>query len=110
MAAIDTNAVAQQITELAETNVQDYAQAATQDGVNLLTNGQGLMQSYSDQLARGDIDRNQLENDLSLDLLDLASMDALEEQGLAQIRVDAFAQEVVTLLVRAAIAAAVAAI
>ena len=110
MAAIDTGAVTQQITDLAKTSVQEYAQTAAQDGVNLLANSQGLLQSYSDQLARGEIDQDELENDLSQDLLALATMDGLVEQGLAQIRVDAFAQQVVTLLIRAAVVAAVAAI
>ena len=110
MGAIDTNAVAQQIADLAKTSVQDYAQTATQDGVNLLANSQALMQSYSDQLARGDIDQDQLEDDLAEDLLALANMDGLIQQGIEQIRIDAFAQQVVSLLVRAAIVAAVAAI
>ncbi len=107
---IDTQAVKDGIAQLATDNLKDYSVAATQDGIGLLESGQAEMQLYSSQLAAGEIDEDQLTGDLSEDLLALANMEKLKNSGLEQIRVGEFTQQVVGLLVSAAIKAALSAV
>ena len=110
MADIDTAAIKHDIMALAQSSVADNTGAAIQDGTDLFTQNQALVQTYSDQLDRGEISQSDLENDLRVDLLALASMDKLVSTGLQQARVTTFTEGVIGILVRAAIAAAIAAI
>ena len=106
MPNIDPETVEQGITDLATTSVRDLAQIAIRDGNSLFANTQQQLQKYSDQLANGEIDKDQLEEDLREDLLALANMDALKQAGLGQVRLAAFTNGVVDILIRAAIGAA----
>jgi hypothetical protein len=106
MPNIDTEAVEQEISDLAATSVADLAQISIRDGNSLFANAQQQLQKYSDQLAKGEIDKDQLEEDLREDLLALANMDALKQAGLGQVRLAAFTNGVVNILIRAAIGAA----
>ena len=106
MPHIDTEAVEQGIADLAVTSVQDLAQSGIRDGNSLFANAQQQLQKYSDQLAKGEIDKDQLEEDLREDLLALANMDSLKQAGLGEVRVAAFTNGVVDILIRAAIGAA----
>ena len=106
MPNIDTEAVEQGIADLAAISVPDLAQIGIRDGNSLFANAQQQLQKYSDQLAKGEIDKDQLEEDLREDLLALANMDSLKQAGLGQVRVAAFTNGVVDILIRAAIGAA----
>jgi hypothetical protein len=110
MSNIDLTAVKNEIAFLATTHVPEHPGGATQDGDTLLESAQDRLQKYSDQLARKEIDRDQLEDDLSQDLLGLATMDKLKEAGLSEIRISAFTGGVVRILIRAAVVAAIGAI
>ena len=110
MAAINTQAVTDDITKLAATSGQGYANAAIEDGIGLLESSEELVQRYSDQLANKEIDQDQVEDDLSQDLLALANMEKLKDAGLAEIRISQFTEGVIGILVRAAITAAVGAL
>ncbi len=110
MADIDTATIKNDITSLAESSLADHSGAAIQDGTGLFTQNQDLVQLYSDQLGRGEISQAILENDLREDLLGLANMDQLVNTGLEQARITTFTEGVIGILVRAAIAAAIAAI
>ena len=105
-ASINSQAIKDGIAQLAADNLQDYSEAGVQDGADLLEKSRATMQLYSDQLAAGEIDEDQLTDDLSQDLLALANMEKLKEAGLAQIRIGEFAQQVVNLFVSAVIKAA----
>lgn len=109
-AIIDVDGVKQGIADLVAAEVPEHAPEATEDGNELLTSAQGRLQDFSDQLARGEIDRDQLEDDLGQDLLALANMSKLKASGLSAIRLAAFTENVVGLLVRAAVVAALGAI
>lgn len=106
MPNIDTEAVEQDIADLAATSVRDHAEIAIRDGNSLFANAQQKLQKYSDQLAKGEIDKDQLEEDLREDLLALANMDSLKQAGLGQVRLAEFTNGVVNILVQAAILAA----
>jgi hypothetical protein len=106
MPNIDTEAVEQGIADLAAISVPDLAQSGIRDGNSLFANAQQQLQKYSDQLAKGEIDKDQLEEDLREDLLALASMDSLKQAGLGEVRVAAFTNGVVDILIRSAIGAA----
>jgi hypothetical protein len=103
MPNIDTEAVRHEIAELAAASVSDHAHVAIREGNSLFANAQQQLQKYSDQLARGEIDKDQLEEDLREDLLALANMDSLKQAGLGELRVAAFTNGVVNILIRAAI-------
>ncbi len=110
MSSIDLTAVKQEISSLATTSVPEHPSQAIQDGNALLTSARKRLQEYSDQLANNEIDQDQLEDDLSQDLLGLANMSKLQEAGLSQIRISGFTQDLIQVLVRAAIVAAIGAI
>ena len=90
MPNIDTEAVEQGIADLAAISVPDLAPSGIRDGDSLFANAQQQLQKYSEQLAKGEIDKDQLEEDLREDLLALANMDSLKQAGLGEVRVAAF--------------------
>jgi hypothetical protein len=106
MQDIDAEAIQREIADLAATSVQDHAQIAIREGNSLFADAQQQLQKYADQLAKGEIDKDQLEEDLREDLVALANMDTLKQAGLGQIRLAAFTNGVVDILIRAALAAA----
>jgi hypothetical protein len=110
MSKIDFPAVISEIASLAVTKVPEHPAEAAADGNALLSSARDRLQKYSDQLANKEIDQDELENDLSQDLLGLANMSKLQDAGLSQIRVSAFTEALVQILVRAAIVAAIGAI
>jgi hypothetical protein len=79
MPNIDTEAVEQGIADLAAISVPDLAQSGIRDGNSLFANAQQQLQKYSDQLAKGEIDKDQLEEDLREDLLALETWTRLSK-------------------------------
>jgi hypothetical protein len=104
---IDLTAVREEIASLATKHVPEHPDGAAQDGDALLESARDRLQKYSDQFARKEIEQDQLEGDLSQDLLGLANMDKLKEAGLSEIRISEFAEGLIRILVHAAVAAAI---
>ncbi|MEO5913308.1 MAG: hypothetical protein ABIS50_03675 [Luteolibacter sp.] len=103
MPDIDSEAVKKDIEDLAANLVAEHKEVAVQEGMALLADSSDRLARYSEQLAQGLISEDQLREDLSLDLLALAGMEGLKQKGLEQIRLAAFANGVVTVLVGATI-------
>lgn len=103
MPDLDTGAIANEIKDLAVVSVVEHAEDAIQDGMAFLASAEPQLKLYADQLARNEIDEDQLREDLSADLLALANLEKLKQAGLEQVRMAAFANGVVHILISATI-------
>src|ERR1700743_3671309 len=85
------------IINLAETDVKNYLKAASKDGQALLDEMKEDLQTWTTQLANGDISKD----DFTFNVLsqkDSLEMAALEEAGLAEIQADQFKTDVLNLI------------
>ena len=99
---IDFNAVAKDLekglAELALTSIKEYANDAKTDGQKMLDSLKTDLQTWTLQLANGDITPKNLEW-LIKSKSDLIEMASLKHAGLAAIRIDQFKNSSINLIV-----------
>jgi hypothetical protein len=85
------------VINLAETELKNYVAQASKDGQALLDSMKNDLQTWTQQLANGQITKD----DFTFNVLsekDSLEMAALEQAGLAEIQVDQFKADVMTLI------------
>lgn len=107
--AIDWNAllnnVESQVLTLAERILQDYIKQARSDAKDFLNGSKDFIVTAGEQLATGEIDQELFESELR-GRLDDAEFLALEEAGLAQVRLDEFTEGVIKIITGAVLTVA----
>ena len=87
------------LTDLAKTNLKDYATAAEADGKQMLSTLESDLQNWTTELANGSITASDLEW-LVNSKKDIIVMSALQQAGLAAIRLDQFKNDAIQLIVK----------
>jgi hypothetical protein len=85
------------IINLAETDVKNYVAQATQDGQAILTELETDLENWAEQVASGTLSASDFQ-DLLLGQKDELEMVALKQAGLAEITIDQFKADVITLI------------
>jgi hypothetical protein len=85
------------VINLAETDVKDFVAQATQDGQAILATLNADLQTWTQQVANGQLSASDLA-DLVLGQKDEIEMVALKQAGLAEIEVDQFKADVFNLI------------
>ena len=104
----DTDAILESIEAqsktLAEKLFAQFSKQAVADAKDFLTTSRGDIERWKGELARGEIDEDDLASLIRADK-DLAEMRALKQAGLAQVSIDTFTNGVFDIAVRAIVAA-----
>ena len=85
------------VANLAKTTVKQYATQAEADGKGFLTNAKSDLQTWTDQLAKGEISKDDF-SDLLLGQKDLLALTALKQVGLSEIALDNFKNGIFNLI------------
>jgi hypothetical protein len=85
------------VKDLAEKNLKDFVASATADGQAIITDLQDDLETWTLQLAQGEITKDDF-TFLVLGQKDLIKMIALKQAGLAEIAVDRFKNGVFDLI------------
>jgi hypothetical protein len=85
------------VKDLAEKNLKDFVASATADGHAIITELQDNLETWTQQLANGEITKDEFAFLVS-GQKDLIKMIALKQAGLAQIAVDQFKNGVFDLI------------
>jgi len=108
MAKIDINGILKNIEDqtkaLAEQQFKQYTQQALTDVKNSLEDAKTDLERWTEELVRGDIDKDEFES-LVQGQLDVAKMQALKQAGLAEVQIQSFVDGVIDIVVNAAFAA-----
>ena len=108
MAKIDIEAllrnVENQTKTLAQEQLKQYTSQAVADVKGLLEKSKADLQRWVEELARGDIDKDEFES-LVQGQIDVAEMRALKQSGLAEAQIESFVNGVIDIVVNAAFAA-----
>lgn len=103
MANIDFNALAgslkNEVSALALSSVQNYTNQAKADGLKLLESMEADIKKWAEMLADGKMSKEDVEF-LVQAKKDLVVMNGLKQAGLGQIRIDAFKNSVLNLIVK----------
>lgn len=83
------DALKDEITDLAETHLQEMKEAALQDGEAFLNRTQDDLKRWAHLLEQGELSREEFES-LVRGQKDLAKMEALKQAGLAAVRAERF--------------------
>lgn len=83
------DALKEEITDLAETHLQDMQEAALEDGKAFLDQTQNDLERWGRLLEQGELSRDEFES-LVRGRKDLAEMEALKQAGLAAVRAEQF--------------------
>lgn len=83
------NALKDEITELAETHLEEMREAAIQDGTAFLQRTRDDLKRWAHLLEKGEMSREEFES-LVRGQKDLAEMEALKQAGLAAVRAERF--------------------
>lgn len=86
------------ITVLAETTVKNYLKEAKKDGERIVKSVKENVINWAQLLLEGKLSTEDFEW-LMLRQKDLVAMDALKQAGLAQIRIEAFKQSVLSIII-----------
>ena len=86
------------LTQLAKTNLSDYLAAAETDGKQMLASLNADLQNWTSELASGSITASDLEYLVNAKK-DLIEMSALQQAGLAAIKLDAFKNSAIQLII-----------
>lgn len=94
----------QNILDMADKELQEFKLAAVMDGITFTSKLRADLLRWNIQYANGDISRDEYEWLLE-GKKDLAEMEFLKQQGLAQVRLDNFVNSLITMIVSTAITA-----
>ena len=83
------DALKDEITDLAETHLEELQEAAREDGVAFLNQTQDDLKRWGRLMAQGELSREEFES-LVRGQKDLAEMEALKQAGLAAVRAEQF--------------------
>lgn len=108
MAKIDINGILKTIENqtkaLAQQQFKQYTQQAVGDVRNSLQDAKADLERWVEELARGDIDKDEFES-LVQGELDVEKMRALKQAGLAEAQIESFVNGVIDIIVNAAFSA-----
>jgi hypothetical protein len=108
MAKIDIDRILKSIEDqtktLAENQFKQYTQQAVADVKDSLQKAKDDLRRWTEELVRGDIDRDEFES-LVEGELDVNEMRALKQAGLAEAQIQSFIDGVIDIVVNAAFAA-----
>lgn len=108
MAKIDINGILKTIENqtkaLAQQQFKQYTQQAVGDVKNSLQDAKADLERWVEELARGDIDKDEFES-LVQGELDVEKMRALKQAGLAEAQIESFVNGVIDIIVNAAFSA-----
>lgn len=90
-----------EITDLATSHFDDFADAAIRDGTAFLNNSKDDLEEWTRLLAEGKLTQDEFRS-LVEGKKDLAEMKALKRAGLAAVRVDKFRNELIDRVVATA--------
>lgn len=99
-----TQSAEQGIIHLAQQTLTDYSNQAIADGKTFLQSIEDDLQTYTEQLAKGEIDTDTFKLLMQNDT-ELAEMVALKKIGLAQADLDKFVNGVISIVITAALSA-----
>jgi hypothetical protein len=83
------DALKDEITDLAETHLEELQEAAREDGEAFLNQTQDDLKRWGRLMAQGELSREEFES-LVRGQKDLAEMEALKQAGLAAVRAEQF--------------------
>ena len=108
MAKIDIDRILKSVEDqskaLAEQQLKQYTQQAVADVKDSLQNAKDDLKRWTEELVRGEIDRDEFES-LVQGALDVNEMRALKQAGLAEAQIQSFVDGVIDIVVNAAFAA-----
>ena len=104
MANIDFTRVEKDISDLAKRLFKDFVDQAKADGKQFVDDNKEAFVRRTEQFKNGEISETNYKNGL-LNLLALAKMERLKQEGLAQVEIDKFTGGVIDILIDAGLRA-----
>jgi len=104
MANIDFARIEKDISDLAKRLFKDFVNQAKGDGKQFVDDNKDAFVRRTDQFKNGEISETNYKNGL-LNLLGLAKMERLKQEGLAQVAIDKFTGGVIDILIDAGLRA-----
>lgn len=104
MSKINSKQIEKDVVALATTLFKDFTKQAVADGKAFLGKIEVQLVTLTQQRARKEISEDEYQDGVS-DLKALARMEAIKQQGLAQVAIDSFTNGIVDIVTKAALAA-----
>jgi hypothetical protein len=104
MAGIDFTKIEKEIEDLAKELFKGFVNQAKADGMTFVGNNRETFVRRTEQFRDGEISETNYKNGL-LNLLALAKMERLKQEGLAKVQIDKFTRGVVDILIDAGLRA-----
>lgn len=104
MASIDFTKIEKDIGDLAKRLFKDFANQAKADGKEFVDDNKEAFVRRTEQFKNGEISETNYKNGL-LNLLALAKMERLKQEGLAQVAIDKFTGGMIDILINAGLRA-----
>jgi hypothetical protein len=104
MAGIDFTKIEKEIEDLAKELFRGFVNQAKADGMTFVDNNRETFVRRTEQFRDGEISETNYKNGL-LNLLALAKMERLKQEGLAKVQIDKFTRGVVDILIDAGLRA-----
>ena len=104
MANIDFTRIEKDISDLAKKLLKDFVSQAKADGKQFVDDNKEAFVRRTEQFKNGEISETNYKNGL-LNLLALAKMERLKQEGLAQVAIDKFSSGIIDILIDAGLQA-----